>query len=553
MQNRKWKRRRSIRPQIEFDIKVIFMKKINCGILLGLATLLSCSANGLDEYTSRPQNNNGNEDARAYYVDATSGNDTNDGTSPDKAWKSLFMASEADLDPGDSLLFKRGEIFSGVLEISAKGTSGEPVVIDSYGDENAPKPVIQGLSTSLYAVRVYNSSYVTVQNLEIVNSGEKLLRRAGLKLECNEYGISKGIVIRGLTVRDVAGGSEGADKYSGGIIMYNTGKERKSCFEDLLIENCHIKNCSRNGITGAGSGGSYCNRNNWFPNRNIIIRNNLLENIPGDGIVPMGCDGALVEYNVMTDENRGGYNLVAAGIWAWSSDNVTIQYNHVVGHQATTDGQAYDCDFNCRNTIVQYNYSSGNHGGFVLFCDDPSATYVNNIGVLEAKVRYNISINDGVRPLKERSTPSALVHFSGGPVEPLIEYNIIHTSPTQVADDNDFLLVRASDSRALVDRPVFRNNVFYAPYKARAHGFMMNGAKATFENNWYLGNIENIPEGDDARTVSEYYQKQVADVDPEGYKGLYNLMEKKEICGQEFLFVKKDAIESFFENMENEK
>ena len=32
------------------------------------------------------------------------------------------------------------------------------------------------------------------------------------------------------------------------------------------------------------------------------MRSNLLENIGGDGIVPEGCDGALLEHNIL----RGG-------------------------------------------------------------------------------------------------------------------------------------------------------------------------------------------------------------------------------------------------------
>ena len=41
-------------------------------------------------------------------------------------------------------------------------------------------------------------------------------------------------------------------------------------------------------------------------------------------------------------------------------------------------------------------------------------------------------------------------------------------------------------------------------------------------------------------------------MDPEGYEGLYKLMEKKTVCGEEFYFVKKEAIESFFAEMEKE-
>lgn len=524
------------------------MKSIKISLALSMVLLFSCSENGLSSWKFQPEKEIQNENVQKYYLDATLGNDMNDGSSPEKAWKTLYKASRAKFKPGDTLFLKKGEVFNGVLEISAEGTKEQPVVIDAYGE--GVKPSIHGEKTSLYAVRLYNSNYVTLQNLEIVNSGDALLSRAGLKIECNEYGISNGLVIRGLTVKDVTGTSEGTNKYSGGILLTNTGKVKKSYYKNLLIENCHIKDCKRNGIFWAGSGGAYCDRNNWCPNKDIIIRNNLIENVPGDGILPIGCDGVLVEYNVMRDKNRGGYNLVAAGIWPWSSDNVIIQYNHVVGHQAGTDGQAYDCDFNCRNTVIQYNYSSENHGGFVLFCNNPNATYVNNIGVLESKVRYNISINDGVRPSSEGTAPSALIHFSGDATEPLIEHNIIHTSPTKVKNDYDFLLVRASTGTALVVDPVFRNNVFYAPYENKKHSFLMNGANSCFEDNWYIGNIENIPEDNGAKTSSDYYKEQVVDVDPEGYEGLYKLMEKKTICGEEFRFVKKEAIEAFFAEME---
>lgn len=526
------------------------MKNIRTIFALGLLSLFSCNANGLDSYNPQPEKETLDENIQKYYVDASSGNDMNDGSSPDKAWRTLYKANSIKFKPGDTLFFKRGGVFNGVLEISAEGTKEQPVVIDAYGE--GAKPSIHGETNSLYAVRIYNSNYVTLQNLEIVNNGDELLSKAGLKIECNEYGVSNGLVIRGLTVKDVNGKSDGTNKYSGGILLTNTGKVKKSYYKNLLIENCHIKDCKRNGIFWAGSGGAYCNRANWCPNRDIIIRNNLVEDVPGDGILPIGCDGVLVEYNVMREDNKGGHNLVAAGIWPWSSDNVVIQYNHVVGHQARTDGQAYDCDFNCRNTVIQYNYSSGNHGGFVLFCNNPNATYVNNIGVLESKVRYNISINDGVRPTSEGTNPSALIHFSGDAENPLIEHNIIHTSPTKVKADYDFYLVRASIGVALVKDPVFRKNVFYAPYTERQHGFLMNGANASFEDNWYIGNIADVPEGTGARTSSKYYQEQVADVDPEGYGGLYKLMEKKTVCGEEFLFVKKDAIEAFFQEMEKE-
>src|SRR5690606_21106606 len=82
-----------------------------------------------------------------------------------------------------------------------------------------------------------------------------------------------------------------------GIYFSNSGVDVISTFDGLVIENCHIYNCERNGITSWG----YTKRDNWHPNKNVVIRYNLLEGIPGDGIVPIGCDGAIVEYNLMRD------------------------------------------------------------------------------------------------------------------------------------------------------------------------------------------------------------------------------------------------------------
>ena len=140
-----------------------------------------------------------------YYLDATGGNDNNSGLTPGKAWKSLEKLREIKLQPGNKVLLKRGEIFNGELEISGQGTSGNRISIDAYGD-GVQKPCIVGYDTSLYAVRIYNSDYITLQNLEIVNTGRQPLPyRSGLKIESMDYGVSQHIIVSNVTVRDVNG------------------------------------------------------------------------------------------------------------------------------------------------------------------------------------------------------------------------------------------------------------------------------------------------------------------------------------------------------------
>ncbi len=86
------------------------------------------------------------------------------------------------------------------------------------------------------------------------------------------------------------------------------------------------------------------------------------------------------------------------GIWPWCSDNTVVQFNVVSDHKSIIDGYAYDSDWGCRNSVFQYNLSYNNDGGFMLVIGTdgwPEDWCVN--GNIETKVRYNVSINDGLR------------------------------------------------------------------------------------------------------------------------------------------------------------
>lgn len=504
---------------------------------------------------------------QCFYLDAVSGNDDNTGESPSLAWQSLERASKQTYMAGDRLLLKRGDTFVGTLEFTGEGTAENRVYLDAYGDKKMERPKIDG-EGGLYTVHVYNSSYVTIQNLEITNMGQLPRERSGLKVECNDYGTSRNIVINNLFIHDVNGQMVKGKGRGCGIFLVNQGKKKRSRFENMIIENCHIKSCTRDGIIWAG--GRYIHRNeapyDWFPNLNTIIRNNLIEKVAGDAIVPVGCDQTLIEYNVVRDWLDILKHTPSAGIWPWSSDNTVIQFNDVSGFRSDSDGQAFDSDFNCKNTIIQYNYSHDNEGGMVLLCDDPGAKF--SAGVLDTQIRYNISINDGHRRMSKQREPSPAIHFTGPATDALIERNIIHANPKKEADTYR-LMLRLSDWRPFPDNPIFRENIFYT---SESSGFIVGNKPFTFEGNWYLGDHkfswlferEVAGAGDEtglttgdydktARTTSEVYQREVLDVDPQGYQGLYKLMEKRMVGGQEHCFVKKDAIEAFFARMENDK
>ncbi|MQY78685.1 MAG: hypothetical protein GH151_05735 [Bacteroidetes bacterium] len=82
--------------------------------------------------------------ASTFYLNNISGDDTNDGLSPETAWKSLERASRDKYTEGEKLLLCKGCTFYGKLHLKVEGTKEKPVIISSYDPGNGDKslPII---------------------------------------------------------------------------------------------------------------------------------------------------------------------------------------------------------------------------------------------------------------------------------------------------------------------------------------------------------------------------------------------------------------------------
>ena len=480
-------------------------------------------------------------DSYCYFIDATSGDDLNDGLSASSPWKTVERLCRQKLLPGDSVLFKRGEVFAGRLEISAKGMAKAPVVIGAYGSDSA-KPVLMAPDSSLYAVRIFNSDYVTLSEFEVVNHGSSAMAgRTGVQVECTNHGVSKGIRLHDLYIRDVNGSLVKKEGGGSGIYIVNGGAEKVSVFDGLTIEYCHIKRCQRNAMIWSG----YADRSNWHPNKDVVVRYNLIEEVPGDGIVPIGCDGALIEYNVMRNGVEGlpHQTEAAAGIWPWACDNTVIRFNESSGHKAPWDGQGFDADYNCINTVIEYNYSHDNYGGMVLVCssgDEDRTSYC--IGTENPMVRYNISMGDGNRPYKTRGKMfSPSIHI-GGPVRGCVIYrNIIHNkAKASSAIDRSMLI--SDDWSGYADSTLVKENIFYTPETSAIE--LTNSTNNRFEGNYYLGDFSKLPPEKCREKMPVIYEKMVTHT---GAEGLAQFMDSVKIVGNAYcIFVNREKIENFF-------
>lgn len=104
---------------------------------------------------------------QTYFVDAINGSDSNDGWSSVNAWKTIAKVNAASLNPGDRVMFRRGQTWAGTqLNITASGRLNAPIVIGTYGQ--GEKPIINGNSAvnGIYAI---GRRYLYLQDIDLRN------------------------------------------------------------------------------------------------------------------------------------------------------------------------------------------------------------------------------------------------------------------------------------------------------------------------------------------------------------------------------------------------
>jgi hypothetical protein len=86
---------------------------------------------------------------RTYYVDATGGDDGNNGLSPVLAWQTITKVNAASLVGDSQVLFNRGDTFVGRIIPTHSGIDGHSIIYGAYGIGD--RPIIDGsASNALY-------------------------------------------------------------------------------------------------------------------------------------------------------------------------------------------------------------------------------------------------------------------------------------------------------------------------------------------------------------------------------------------------------------------
>ena len=438
-------------------------------------------------------------EGKTFYVDSEGGDDSAEGTSEKTAWKTLDKVKEyGTFVPGDKILLKRGSVFAGQqLVFQGMGAKGNPIEISAYGEGELPR--LDGNGKVENVVSLYNQEYVEIRNLEITNldnqyntkfelNGSNNTKKAlrAVNVSIRNFGTASGIAIEDCYIHDINGNIN--LKWNGGVFFDVKADIRNgqltgvpSKYDNISISGCTFERVDRSAIKLVSS--QWCNQwekndpgvpVHWYPSTNVVVEGNYMEYIGGDGITVRDTDGALIEHNLAKDcrFQNTGYNV---GIWPFEAANTVLQYNEAYETHGTTDGQGLDCDHASSNSVMQYNYSHNNEGGFMLIMGGYPHT--------GATVRYNISQNDRDKTFE----------FAQGLPKGTMIYNNTIYSDT-VLNKGIFFLSNTGAGQGVNDGFAF-NNVFSYPqgqkvYGGDGPGLLKIQEHMKFYNNAYTGGMD---------------------------------------------------------------
>jgi parallel beta helix pectate lyase-like protein len=416
-----------------------------------------------------------------YYLDADTGDDENPGTRADRAWKTLGRINTTRFAPGDTIYIKTDTVYHGRLFPKGAGIPGRPITINSFG--KGARPVIHAGGKTSAALLLENTNAWHIKNLELTNTGdEPEAFRYGLSVLAEDTGTVGDFQLTNLFVHDVNGSDEPGLGEGSAIIFRNRGTNNPSRYDGLIIEGCTITDAGRHGIHIQNG---YTEFDRWYGNVNVVIRENTVRNVAGDGIRVTGCDNAMVEYNTVHAAGLSGSAEAGGVSLAWCT-NALVQFNQVTETVGTESAALYS-GFGSHENTYQFNFTRDNAGAMIRVLAGPvGGVHVRDAANTLTTARYNISQNDAGAFIILGRVQDARLHnntvFSepdthgvavrltekwGGPSGITIANNLFYTEGTATFDlgtpDTPVALPQADDAEAL-PAITFQNNAYFGDH-----------------------------------------------------------------------------------------
>lgn len=322
-----------------------------------------------------------------YYVDFTGGNDANSGLIPGLAWKTEAAVNGAALEPGDRVLFKRGEIWplAAIVNVPADGlyfgtygAGANPILdgqdtvdcIHSNGHDNLwfeNIEVTQGLDfgfafDNVHDIYLTNCSAHDCGNDNLIFSNAYNCRVDGGTYYNAYTRLLDGRVISAIEIKD---GShdiviDSSEIYGcAGVaapVHYGAGIAIHSHLGFIMPFNIEVKNCNIHNQGMNCFGMRIANLNNAVMTaRNIRIHHNIMEDGAYGGIQVNGQAGVAFRltgvdiYNnrILTNAGQWGVGLV-------NLDDCRV-YRNVITNNNNSQTQQCLTAVNCTNILIANN------------------------------------------------------------------------------------------------------------------------------------------------------------------------------------------------------
>jgi putative cofactor-binding repeat protein len=242
-----------------------------------------------------------------YYV-SPSGSDSNVGTSPAQAWRTVARVNAAHLNPGDGVLFEGGQTFSDqVLMPSVSGAAQAPIVFGSYG---------QGSAT------ITQGAWFVQNDLAFEDLAFSATVQGGSAVK----GTSDGITLDGVSISLPAGNHS--------LGLYANG-------DDWVIENSQISNTGLSGMllngndylitdnaiddVGLDTTNGYNNHGIYLDASDATITGNTITNF-ADSAVSVRYHNSTIDDNTFSGGQIGidfyEYDTIP-GSSAWTNNTIT--------------------------------------------------------------------------------------------------------------------------------------------------------------------------------------------------------------------------------------
>jgi hypothetical protein len=399
----------------------------------------------------------------SYYFSSSSGNDLNSGgqSSP---FQSIAKLNNLPLAPGDQVLFKRGDVFTGEIIVSNSGTEGSPIIYHSYG--TGELPILSGSNGDngtpdpLNTIKIIAEEYLEFHDLQIEN--ERFDTAPGI-----DDDKAFGIYITSFKTLPASNNFEDRELFKyfrfSNLIFNNiysvnsvetafnsirtTGIYFLDAFvNDVIIEDCYFGNIERSGV--------------WLRKyvSDVIIRNNKFIDIGGSGTIISVSKRVLYENNTMrftgsdSDPRMTGRG---SGMWVFASDDVVAQYNISQHARGGGDSSGMHIDYGNTNILYQYNYTEDSAGGF---CE----TLGKNRNVIW---RYNISVNDGT---EDKSGKNNLLWVSDYAGNNKVKSDKVYIYNNTIYQGKDYKNVIGNTKIILEAKTLnFYNNIIYLESSAQ--------------------------------------------------------------------------------------